>query len=298
MESVIQINSVEQFLHRFGYETGGHPLIGVCRLHGGEQYVISQPLQLNFYTITCKTGCSGNPRYGWRKYDYSIGCLNFSAPGQIIGPTTADTDTIGANGWMILFHPDFIRRYPLGEDIKKYEFFSYSVNEALHLSDKEKGNIERIIENMAQECSDNLDDYTQGIIVSELSVLLNYAERYYARQFKTRASVEQDRMVQIERIIDSHLKTHTMTMVTPQSVADELNMTTHYLSDLLRNTVGQNTQQLIHSIIIDKAKSLLCSTSLTANEIAYSLGFEYPQYFNRLFKQKTGMTPMAFRKAN
>lgn len=296
MQSIIQIDSVEQFLHMFGYASGGHPLFGVYRLHGGEQYIIEHPLQLNLYAITCKTGCSGNPLYGWRKYDFSTGCLNFYAPGQLLGPTSDDTDTTGANGWMILFHPDFIRRYPLGEEIKRYKFFSYSVNEALHLSDKEKEHIEQLIQHMFEECNLNLDDFTQRIIVSELAVLLNYANRYYTRQFATRASVEPDRVVQITDIIDKHLREHTLSMITPQAIADELHMTTHYLSDLLRHTIGQNTQQLIHTIIIDRAKNMLSSTTLSAQEIAYALGFEYPQYFNRLFKQKTGMTPLEFRK--
>lgn len=296
MEEIIQINSVEQFFHLFGYKTVGHPLIGITRLHGGVHYSIERPLQLNLYAITCKTGCSGNARYGWRNYDYSTGCMNFHAPKQIIGTTTEEVDTVGAEGWMILFHPDFIRRYPLGESIKKYAFFSYAVNEALHLSDKEKDDIEHIIERMAYECSQNMDDFTQGIVVSELEVLLNYSNRYYARQFCTRASVEQNRVEQIEEIIDRHLMNTTMKMVTPQIVADEMNMTTHYLSDLLRKSVGQNTQQLIHSILIEKAKKMLCSTELAVSEIAYRLGFDYPQYFNRWFKQKTGSTPMQFRK--
>ena len=295
MQNIIQINSVEQFFHLFGYQTEGHPLIGVARLRGGERYEMKQALQLNLYAFTCKTGCAGNARYGWRQYDFSTGCLNFYAPGQIIGGEDDNVDTTGAEGWMVLFHPDFIRRYPLGEQIKRYGFFAYDVSEALHLSDQEKLHIETIIENIYREHQVNMDDYTQSIIVTELTLLFNYADRYYARQFRSRASVEQDRIVQIEQLVDRYLETHTMQMVTPQAIAEEMNMTTHYLSDLLRKTVGQNTQQLIHSLLIDKAKNLLKSTSLSANEIAYRLGFDSPQYFSRLFKQKAEMTPLQFR---
>lgn len=295
---VIRIDSIGQFLQMFDFNTDTAPRICVVRLQSGVHYTIDTPLQLNLYAVTCKQGCSGTVRYGWRSYDYSTGCMNFFAPGQI-HRFDGEGDAIGSEGWMLLFHPDFLCRYALAEDIKRYHFFSYAVNEALHLSDGEKQRMERIFRDIASECSDSSESVTHDIIVSQIALLLNYAERYYQRQFQTRTGAEQDRLLQIEEVFRANLQTDMPRLITPQILADNLNMTTHYLSDWLQRAIGQNTQQYIHSLVVERAKHILCSRpQLSVKEVAYSLGFEYPQYFTRLFKAKTGQTPVEYRAEN
>lgn len=208
------------------------------------------------------------------------------------------TDHTETTGWLIIFHPDFIRKYQLSNSIGKYKFFSYETNEALHLSDAERKIIEGIFENILIESNRALDSHSQDIIVSQLEVLLNYAERFYKRQFTTRNSVESDVITRVEAILHRNFEATQNNLITASDIASELSMSTHYLSELLRNLTGMSTQQHIHAYIIDKAKSLLKSTDLSVNEIAYRLGFEYPQYFNRLFKSKTGHTPVEFRNLN
>jgi YesN/AraC family two-component response regulator len=244
-----------------------------------------------------KDGSNCTSKYGWRDYDFTKGSMNFFAPGQIhLWDEKAENS--GRWGWMLLFHPDFIRRYPLGMNIGRYKFFSYEINEALHISDAERSLMEGIMENVHGEYKRSIDEHTQDIIVSQLEVLLKYAERFYTRQVRTRNSVETDVVTRFEAILRRHFESDSLRLITAGDIASELSMSTHYLSDLIRNLTGMNTQQHIHAHLIEKAKSLLLATNLSVNEIAYSLGFEYPQYFNRLFKHKTGQTPFEFRLAN
>lgn len=178
------------------------------------------------------------------------------------------------------------------------KFFSYDVSEALHISDMERKVVENIMENIESEYRQNIDAHTQDIIVSQLEVLLNYSERFYTRQFQTRSSVEPDVLVRVRGLLQKHMDEHRRESISVNALAGELNMSPHYLSDLLRSQTGMNTQQHIHSFLIERAKSLLVTTPLSVSEIAYRLGFEYPQYFNRLFKSKTGITPLEYRNMN
>lgn len=199
---------------------------------------------------------------------------------------------------MLAFHPDFIRKYPLGNKIGKLKFFTYETNEALHMSEAERSLIEGLMENMQDEYNRNIDEHSQDIIVSQLGVLLNYSERFYTRQFRTRNSVEPDILTRFQSILHKYFDEGNDKLITANDIASQLNMSTHYLSDLLRNLTGLNTQQHIHTYLIERAKSLLLTTDLSINEIAFSLGFDYPQYFSRLFKNKTGQTPVEFRNRN
>ncbi len=199
---------------------------------------------------------------------------------------------------MLAFHPDFIRKYPLGSKIGKLKFFSYETNEALHMSEAERSLIEGLMENMLDEYNRNIDEHSQNIIVSQLDVLLNYSERFYTRQFRTRNSVELDILTRFQSILHKHFDEGNDKLIAANDMASQLNMSTHYLSDLLRNLTGLNTRQHIHVYLIERAKSLLLTTDLSINEIAFSLGFNYPQYFSRLFKSKTGQTPIEFRNKN
>jgi len=178
------------------------------------------------------------------------------------------------------------------------KFFSYDVREALHISDMERNVVENILENIENEYRQNIDAHTQDIIVSQLDVLLNYSERFYTRQFQTRSSVEPDIVTRVHLLLQKHIDEHRKEFISVNALASELNMSPHYLSDLLRSQTGMNTQQHIHAFLIEQAKSLLATTQLSVSEIAYRLGFEYPQHFNRLFKSKTGITPLEYRNMN
>jgi len=297
-DKIIKINTIEEYTERLGCPPANHPLFSINRLTDVKDYVpIGKPVQLNLYSITIKDGSTCNAKYGWRDYDFKKGTINFFAPGQIHS-WDEKAENSGRWGWMLAFHPDFIRKYPLGTKIGKLKFFSYETNEALHISDAERSMIEGIMESIENEYKRSIDEHTQDIIVSQLDVLLNYSERFYTRQFRTRNSVESDILARFQSVLQEHFDNDNEKLITANDISSQLAMSTHYLSDLLRNLTGLNTQQHIHAYLIERAKSLLLNTNLSVNEIAFSLGFEYPQYFSRLFKSKTGQTPLEFRNLN
>ena len=297
-EDIVPVNTVEEYAALFGCPPICHPLLSVCRLSDVKDYSpVGKPVRLNLYTITIKDKSTCNASYGWRSYDFTRGCMSFFAPGQVHS-WEENTVNAGRWGWMLAFHPDFIRRYPLGAKIGRLKFFSYDVREALHISDMERLTVENIMENIESEYRQNTDTHTQGIIVSQLEVLLNYSERFYTRQFQTRSSVEPDILTRVHYLLQKHIDGHHKEFISVNAIASELNMSPHYLSDLLRSRTGMNTQQHIHAFLIERAKSMLVTTRLSVSEIAYRLGFEYPQHFNRLFKSKTGITPSEYRNMN
>lgn len=297
-KDIIKINTIEEYTIKFGCPPANHPLISICRLSDVKDYIpLGKPVQLNLYSIVMKDGVNCTTKYGWREYDFTKGSMNFFAPGQIHS-WDDKTENVGRWGWMLAFHPDFIRKYPLGMKIGKLKLFSYETSEALHMSDAERSMIEGIMQNIQNEDIRSIDEHSQDIIVSQLDVLLNYAERFYTRQFRTRNSVESDILTRFQEILHKYFESETDKLITASDIASELSMSTSYLSDLLRNLTGMNTQQHIHTYLIERAKGLLKTTDLSVSEIAYSLGFEYPQYFNRLFKSKTGQTPVEFRNMN
>ncbi len=294
-KDLIKINTIEEYTTTLGCPQANHPLISICRLSDVKDYIpLGKPVQLNLYSVVMKDGANCTTKYGWREYDFTKGAINFFAPGQIHS-WDEKTENVGRWGWMLAFHPDFIRKYPLGMKIGKLKLFSYETSEALHMSDAERSITEGIMENIQNEDIRSIDEHSQDIIVSQLDVLLNYAERFYTRQFRTRNSVESDIQNRFQEILHKHFESETDKLITATDIASGLSMSTSYLSDLLRNLTGMNTQQHIHLYLIERAKGLLKTTDLSVSEIAYSLGFEYPQYFNRLFKSKTGQTPVAFR---
>ena len=295
---IIKINTIEQFTKWVGCQPANHPLISINRMIDAKDYVpTGKPVQLNLYTIVMKDGANCSTKYGWREYDFTRGSMNFYAPKQTHF-WDEKSEHAGVWGWMLAFHPDYIRKYPLGMKIDKLKFFSYETNEALHVSDAERIVVESIIKNMQDEYNRSIDEHSQDIIISQLEVLLNYAERFYTRQFRTRNSVESDILARFQSLLHKYLDSDKEKLITANNIASELAMSTNYLSDMLRNLTGMNTQQHIHAYLIERAKGLLLTTSLSINEIAFSLGFEYPQYFSRLFKSKTGQTPVEFRNMN
>ncbi len=253
-----------------------------------------QKLLLDFYNISIKRSFKGKLKYGKNHYDFDDGTMSFIAPNQII---SVDNDKErNMDGWSLLFHPDLIRQYPLAKAMKSYGFFSYTVNEALHLSEEEEKTIEVIIQNIQKEINSRLDQFSQDVIVSNLELLLSYCNRFYSRQFLTRKMATDDLLTKFEIKLDHYFSDNSnLVLPTVEKLATELNVSSPYLSDMLRNITGQNTQQHIHEKLIEKAKEILTTTNLTVSEIAYQLGFEYPQSFSKLFKSKTNLTPSAYR---
>lgn len=258
---------------------------------------IGKGYMLNFYKISFKKHFSGKLRYGQGHYDFEEGGLSFTSPNQLIAAADEEKDY---SGYTLLFHPDFIRNYPLGNTIIKYGFFSYSVAEALYLSDKEKKVIFSIFDAIAIELDTNIDYFSQDVLVTHIEQLLNYSNRFYNRQFITRKIIYNDLIVQLENYLSSifdHNADFKDGIPDVQQVANHLKVSPRYLSDMLKSLTGQTTQQHIHNKIIEKAKSQLSSTNLTIAEIAYSLGFEHPQSFNKLFKNKLKLSPLDYRRS-
>jgi AraC family transcriptional activator of pobA len=295
-QNIKKINSVKELHSYMGLPSPLNQLITLID-HSQSQYheqSHNEKLILNFYTISIKRSFKGKLKYGKNHYDFDDGTMSFIAPNQIISVDSKEDRN--SDGWSLLFHPDLIRQYPLGKAIKNYGFFSYKVNEALHLSDEEEKTIETVIQNIQKEINSRLDNYSQDVILSNLDLLLSYCNRFYNRQFITRKMATNDLLTAFENILDNYFNEDSdLTFPTVEKLANELNISSSYLSDMLRSVTGQNTQQHIHDKLIEKAKDVLTTTNLTVSEIAYQLGFEYPQSFSKLFKSKTNLTPIEYR---
>ncbi|KQO34409.1 AraC family transcriptional regulator [Flavobacterium sp. Leaf82] len=295
-----KISSISQFHSVLKLPKPLHPMISLV---DNTQLVINADLTntsflLDFYKISYKYSTNGKMGYGQGYYDFNEGGLMFTSPNQLI--FTDNEEGVEYFGFTLLFHPDFIRNYPLGKNIKKYGFFSYDTNEALHLSDSEKTIITGLLTSIDNELHTAIDEMSQDVIVSYIDVLLNYSNRFYKRQFITRKTVSHDLLLKVEETLDNYLnnaETLKKGLPTVDFLASQINVSTHYLSDMLRNLTGQNTQQHIHSKLIEKSKDFLISTNLSVAEIAYQLGFEYPQSFSKLFKKKTSLTPLEFKNS-
>lgn len=297
-QNIIRINSVKQLHSVMGLPSPLNPLITLIDHSQTKAYNQSnnEKLILDFYNISIKRSFKGTLKYGKNQYDFDDGTMSFIAPNQIISVDSPEERN--NDGWSLLFHPDLIRQYPLGKAIKNFGFFSYSVNEALHLSDEEEKTIESIIKNIVKEINARLDNFSHDVLVSNLELLLSYCNRFYNRQFITRKMATNDLLTNFENALDNYFKKDAnLTLPTVEKLANDLNISASYLSDMLRSVTGQNTQQHIHEKLIEKAKERLTTTNLTVSEIAYQLGFEYPQSFSKLFKSKTSLTPMEYRNS-
>jgi AraC family transcriptional activator of pobA len=293
-QDIKKVSTIKE-LHTFlGLPSPLNPLITLIDHSQIKVQHQNQKILFDFYNATIKKQFKGILKYGKTNYDFDEGTMSFLSPGQII---SVDRDEVGQSiGWSLIFHPDLIRSYPLNRVIKNYNFFSYSVNEALHLSEEEEKTIESIVQNIQKEIGSRIDQFSQDVIVSNIELLLSYSNRFYSRQFITRKMATNDLLANFETALDQHFRENTaLRLPTVEKIAGELNLSSAYLSDMLRNLTGRNTQQHIHEKLIEKAKEILTTTGLTVSEIAYQLGFEYPQSFSKLFKNKTGQTPLEFR---
>lgn len=250
-----------------------------------------------FYCVSLKRDATGKIRYGQQHYDYGKGVLSFTAPNQVHQMDLNETGcTSIKSGYLLVFHVDFLLGHALANDIKQYGFFSYAVNEALHLSEAEETDLISILQKIDQECA-HIDRHTQEIILSQIDLLLNYSNRFYERQFITRKNNNHQLLVKFETFLERHYQTAKSGLLTVQHLAEYMNLSPNYLSDLFRVHTGQNTQQHIHEKLIEKAKEKLSTTDLSVSEIAYTLGFEHAQSFSTLFRKKTSMSPLAFRQS-
>ena len=290
-------------LHRlFGLPQPEHPLLSVVTIEPFAEPPTGPPVLVatEVYIISLKKGFSGpvKIKYGQQRYDFDEGVLSFMAPGQVFGLDLQKFSSPTQSGWMLFVHPDFLWQTPLAQQIRQYEFFGYAANEALFLSAKEETTLGQLIDHIRQEYQANLDRFSQQIIVAQLETLLRYCERFYERQFLTRRISSHHVVEQLEHLLTSWLADDerlSLGVPTVQAVAEHLHVSPDYLSGLLRQLTGLTTQQHIHQRLLEKAKEKLSTTSLSVSEIAYQLGFEHPQSFSRLFKEKTQQSPLAFR---
>ncbi|MBB5645876.1 helix-turn-helix domain-containing protein [Pedobacter cryoconitis] len=297
----LKMESLSDMHRAFGLPAPAYPLISL--IDGATNRIILSKLPqshvLNFYKISYKPSIGGKLKYGQDYYDFDEGGLLFAAPNQIIGNHGNNEGEI-CSQYTLLIHPDFLWNYPLAKKIKQYGFFSYAANEALHLSDKEKVTIMSIFKIIKEELNSRIDDFSQDVIISQVELLLNYANRFYKRQFITRKAVNNDLLQKLDDILDEYFnseKSANEGIPTVQYLSEKLNISPSYLSDMLRSLTGQNTQHLIHHKIIEKAKEKLSATNLSVSEVAYELGFGHPQSFSKLFKAKTNTSPLEFRRS-
>lgn len=296
------ISSISEFHKLLDLPAPLHPLISlvdVTQMHITENDTWKK-FTLDFYSISLKRNVTAKVKYGLQYYDFDKGTMNFLAPKQIQSLEVDEVNEISQNcglGYMLMIHPDFLYSHPLASQIKSYGFFSYTLNEALHLSEKEEANIIEIFQKIEQEYQ-FIDRHTQDIILSQLDLLLNYSNRFYGRQFITRKAVNNDLLAKTEQLLTNYFdKEETLQKGIPtvEFLANQLNLSPNYFSDMLRSLTGQSAKQHIHNKLIDQAKIYLSTSTLSVAEIAYYLGFEYPQSFNKLFKKKMNMSPLEFR---
>lgn len=292
-----KVDSLTDFHKVLGLPKPLHPMISFFDVKdvniSDEQ--VGNTFILNFYKISYKSNICGQAKYGQHYYDFGEGGLVYTAPNQLF-----EVHNNVSSGCVLLIHPDFLLTYPLAKKIKQYGFFSYSTNEALHLSEKEKETIFSVFKIIDEELKSRIDDFSQDVIISQLELLLNYSNRFYKRQFITRKAVNNEILQKLEEVLSSYFnqeKSVNLGILKVQQIAELLNISPSYLSDLLRTLTGQNAQQHIQNKVIEKAKELLTTTNLSVTEIAFELGFEHSQSFSKLFKSKTNKSPLEFRQS-
>lgn len=300
MDLPYKFESLSDFHRVLGLPKPLHPLISLInnkdgKIKPGDQF--PEQFILSFYKISYKPNLHGKFKYGQHYYDFDEGGLFFLSPNQVSGTTDRNIDY---SGFTLFIHPDFFLSYPLAKQIRKYGFFSYATHEMLNLSAQEKEIIITVATIIEMELNSRIDDFSQDVIISQIELLLNYANRFYKRQFITRKAVNNDILQKMEELLDEYFageKSLNNGIPTVQYVSERLNLSPSYLSDMLRSLTGQSAQQHIHHKLIEMAKEKLSATSLSVNEIAYQLGFEHSQSFSTLFKTKTNLSPLEFRRS-
>jgi len=301
-----RFSTISEFLQFRQLPRPEHPLICVFKVESVERLLIEAPKSwlYDFYAIGLKrvdNAKDARLKYGQQEYDFDNGIMSFVAPGQVLSLSLDDhVKAIKQSGWMMLIHPDFLWNTSLAQAINRYDFWDYTVHEALFLSEREEATLVHIMEEVQRECQSNIDKFTKNIIISHIGTLLNYADRFYHRQFITREKAHHQVLARLEKVLNDYFEGDDLTsrgLPTVSYLAQSLNLSPKYLSSLLKVLTGENTQQHIHRKVIEKAKEKLSTTDLSVSEIAYELGFEHIQSFSKLFKTKTNQSPMAFRQS-
>ena len=297
--NIEHIKSIAQLMRDSGFPAPVHPLIALIDYQNVsvEGLAKGQKVSLDFYKISFKLTFKGQTKYGQGYYDFEEGGLAFLKPRQVV---TIPEDINNYTGFALYFHPDFIRNYPLGNTINQFGFFSYDVSEALFLSAKEKEIINTLFNAISTELKNNIDQFSQDVLISQIELLLNHSNRFYNRQFITRKTVNHEIITSLDNFLDEYLTKESgleKGLPSVQYVSSQLNLSQRYLSDMLRSLTGYNTQQYIQNRVIELSKDLLSSTVLSVAEIAYKLGFEHPQSFSKLFKTKTKLSPLEYRQS-
>jgi AraC-like DNA-binding protein len=298
MKNQVRINSISELHRLMGISKPLNPLISLIRFDEIQSSSQQREVNfiLNFYGITLKRNVNGKLKYGQNYYDFDEGVLGMTAPQQVI--SASHEDNYKVSGWWLVFHADFLTATNLAKKIKNYGFFSYDVHEALHLSENEEQMLESIFRNIEHEYKSSIDHFSQDVMVSQLELLLNYVNRFYNRQFITRKKVNHDIVSKLDEMIENYFNSpHPFHSGLPsvQWLSENLKVSSNYLNDMLKSLSGQTTQQYIHEKMVDRAKLILSTTNLSVSEIAFSLGFEHPQSFNKFFKIKTQVTPLQYR---
>ncbi|WP_435357893.1 helix-turn-helix domain-containing protein [Emticicia sp. SJ17W-69] len=300
--NIKRIKSITEYHRIKGLSKPAHPLISVIKYEDLKQSAENNSISwiYDFYSIALKKNILGKIKYGQLEYDFDEGILFFIAPGQLLKIEIEPDVTNLGTGLILLIHPDYLWNTSLAKTIRQYDFFGYAVNEALFLSDKEEIIIEGLISNINQEHNSNIDKYSQRVIVSQVEVLLNYADRFYNRQFITRTITNHTILNNLENVLEGYFNSDDLGakgLPTVQYISKTLNISPNYLSGLLKALTGKSTQEHIQDRLIEKAKEVLSTTDFSVSEIAYQLGFEYSQSFSKLFKSKTNLSPLQFRSS-
>lgn len=298
MEEVIKLNEVDKYNKLFGLETR-HPLVSVVDLSKATQWPEHFKVNYGVYALYLKDTYCGNITYGHQSYDYQDGTIVGFAPGQVA--ETEMLKNIQPNAHGILFHPDLIRGTALGQEIKNYSFFSYETREALHLSEDEREIVMDCLHKIETELRHSIDKHSRRLICANIGLLLDYCMRFYERQFTTREQVNKDIIVRFERLLDDYFDSDGPLregLPTVKYFADKVFLSANYFGDMIRKQTGQTASEYIQNKLIERAKEALLGTDKTTSEIAYGLGFQYPQHLSRMFKRVTGYTPNEFRSQN
>ncbi len=301
MSDIFRSKSVNELHKSLGLDKPTHPLITIidmAKLSCDADRVGSR-LVSDLYCIALKDANCGLD-YGRNHYDQAEGVLLFTAPDQVI-TLTRQHAVNEINGWLLYFHPDLIRNTPLGDRIEDYSFFGYDTHEALHLSEQEQATMNHCAELIQMEINERIDNHSQRVIVSNIELLLNYSFRFYERQFNTRTAQNKDVISRVESLLRNWYKSGQLVESGPptiQYLAEECHLSASYLSDVLKKETGRTAKDHINDFLVDKAKNRLLNSEDSISDIAYNLGFNYPHYFSRLFKSKTGMTPQEYRERN
>lgn len=302
MSKIVHIKSIAESCQFNGMAAPAHPLIMIVKQWPKAKYNLGEiKFTSDLYYVALKRRISGSFLYGRSSYDYQEGTMVFIAPGQVASFRSPSEEEDTLAGWYLLFHPDLIRKSELGKMISSFSFFNYEANEALHLSEKERESINNLIENITQEIAARIDRHSNEIIVQNLHTLFKYCLRYYERQFYVRSNINKDIVTRFEHFLQNYFSSNELAehgLPSLKRCGEALNISGTYLSDLLRVETGKSATDHIYSFWIERAKTKLLSTNDKISEIAYAMGFEYPQNFTKLFKQRTGMSPSEYRNLN